>query len=319
MFVDQPSWVRAQQGDGYWAIAARLGWTGRARDAAAQAIQQANGLADLYPGQYVAIPPEAFGPVNASGLPLPVTAAEGWRIESTEDYDVDVPLGAFPDKSDDSNFLPVYPTLRWYPHWWADTSKRGRYIPREVFSVENSMIVKHIHCRPDGQPVVGVLLPGGWGGRTSARYTICARFPDKLPGYKVAWLLWPREDSDLDGKMWPDEGEIDFPETGLTALDAVNGYVHRMNATSGNDQHVLGKTPVDMTQWNTYTIEYVAGTSVSFALNGVVLKSWTDRIPQAPMRWCIQTETVLDTSVMIDPTVAGRVEIDWTCIEVPLI
>lgn len=63
MFVDPPVWVRAEQPDSYWKITERLGWKGDPGFVKAfQAIQQANGLAPVYPGMYVAVPPEAIKP-----------------------------------------------------------------------------------------------------------------------------------------------------------------------------------------------------------------------------------------------------------------
>jgi hypothetical protein len=37
---------------------------------------------------------------------------------------------------------------------------------------------------------------------------------DLLPGYKIAWLLWP--DAYSEGlATWPQDGEVDFPEGDL--------------------------------------------------------------------------------------------------------
>lgn len=90
MFVDPPVWVRAEQGDNYWKLAARLGWTVEPeKSRIALAIQQANGLAQLYPGMYVAVPAEAIitPPTPSADLPgvvqLASFAGANWDAKLT--------------------------------------------------------------------------------------------------------------------------------------------------------------------------------------------------------------------------------------------
>ena len=61
----------------------------------------------------------------------------------------------------------------------------------------------------DGQPQSAAVVPlvnGQWGGQLYGRYEVRFR-SDEIPGYKLAFLLWP------DTNNWA-EGEIDFPEIG---------------------------------------------------------------------------------------------------------
>ena len=62
--------------------------------------------------------------------------------------------------------------------------------------------------------MVAALLPKVPGstrnGQKYGRYAV--RFKaDPIDGYKIAWLLWP------DSRVWPRDGEIDFPERNLVS------------------------------------------------------------------------------------------------------
>ncbi len=66
---------------------------------------------------------------------------------------------------------------------------------------------------------------------------------------------------------------------------------------------------VERSEWNEYTIEWSPSRLV-FELNGSVIGDFTERIPDTPMHWVIQTETALDSD---PPPVdsSGDVQIDW--------
>jgi beta-glucanase (GH16 family) len=135
-----------------------------------------------------------------------------------------------------------------------------------------------------------------------------------IPGYKVAWLLWPDSGTNtthsIDGVGG--NGEIDFPETKLTSLSTVSGYVHYQDATANDDQYAAEDVAVDMSQWHTYEIEW-APTYVAFIIDGQEIGRTTQRIPKTPMHWVWQTETeISSTPPPVD--VAGAVEIDWAAI-----
>ena len=92
------------------------------------------------------------------------------------------------------------------------------------------------------------LLPGGNDvlyGRYAVRWKA-----DAIPGYKVAWLLWP------DSEVWPRDGEIDFPEGNLDGT--VEGFMHRQNGTSGGDQdHAGSAVRFGDGRWHTAVTEWL--------------------------------------------------------------
>lgn len=130
-------------------------------------------------------------------------------------------------------------------------------------------------------------------GRYSARLKV-----DKadLSEYHVAWLLWPQSE------LWPQDGEIDFPEGQLNAT--AGAFHHYARASGGQDTIDTG---VKFTDWHTYTIEWSPG-RVRFLLDGAAVLETTRYVPTKPMRWQLQTET------NGTGTHRGRLLVDWVSI-----
>jgi hypothetical protein len=234
--------------------------------------------------------------ISPSGEAMPLGDLPGWHQIFTDDFTTDVPLGSFPNAVSD--------TWRAYPDGTQDTSKNGTYEPDQVASVQNGLLNVHLHTA-NGTHMVAALLPklpgapGKNGGLLYGRYAI--RFKaDPMPGYKVAWLLWP------DSGNWPYDGEIDFPEGNLDST--ISAFMHHMDGTSKSDQDAY-PTNAQYTSWHTAVIEWLP-TRVTFILDGQVIGNSTARIPNTPMHWVIQTETALD-GVAPSDSVAGNVQIDW--------
>jgi len=264
-------------------------------------------------------PPSAS---NASGIALPTGDLPGWRNIWHDDFDQDFAVGGFPG--------PYNGKLNAYPNNYYDTSKNGQYNPQTTLSAHDSILNIHVHTK-NGRPQVCAPVPTidgtdiKWPGQLFGRYEICARFPDELPGYKVAWLLWPdygtntqHKDPNTGNMVSGGIGEIDFPETDLRDLGGTGGFVHRVGATSGSDQYAMPHKTVDMTEWHTYAIEW-SKDLCRFLLDGDEVGRTTERVPQdyqgcsGSMHWVIQTETQLSGG-MPAAGVEGDVEIDWIAI-----
>jgi glycosyl hydrolase family 16 len=236
--------------------------------------------------------PSKFDP---SGETMPVGDLDGWRQVFTDDFSTDVALGDF----------PTAVAAKWsvYSSPAKDTFGHGSYSPERVVSVDNGVLNKYIRAEGD-EFLVAALLPKVPGtsrqGQMYGRYAI--RFKtDPIEGYKIAWLLWP------DSRVWPRDGEIDFPERDL-ASDIVTGFVHHQGAKRGSDQE-SAIVPYDSTTWHTAVIEW-SPDLVVFILDGEVIERVTERVPNTPMHWVIQTETTL-TSTVPPVSAAGNVQIDW--------
>jgi hypothetical protein len=221
----------------------------------------------------------------------------GWQQTFTDDFTRDVPLGDFPAAVAD----------RWgaYPSPWRDSTRHGVYSPADVVSVRDGVLREHIHTDAGRHKVAALLpnVPGPARGQRYGRFAVRWR-ADELPGYKVAWLLWP------DSNRWPHDGEIDFPEMNLDTT-TVGAFVHRQDASRGDD-HAWADAAMDPTTWHTTVVEW-SPDLVVFLLDGVEVGRTTTRIPDTPMHWVLQTETKLGGERPA-ASVAGDVEIDWVAV-----
>ncbi len=244
-------------------------------------------------------PPSSVAP---SGEPMPVGDLPGWRQIFADDFTKDVPLGSFPSAVSD----------RWgaYQDGWPDTTHHGTYMPSKVLSVSGGLLNFHIHTE-GGVHMVSAPYPRINGanspgfGQLYGRYAVRFR-ADPLHLYKTAWLLWP------DSETWPRDGEIDFPEGDLDGT--ISAFMHRQGATSGGDQDYY-VTNATYPTWHTAVIEWRAS-SLTFILDGRVIGTSTDRIPNTPMHWVLQTETALTAASPADST-AGNVQVDWVAVYSP--
>ena len=147
------------------------------------------------------------------------------------------------------------------------------------------------------------------GGTRGARISVCLR-ADVIPGYKIAFLLWPTEG---EGNTL---GEIDFPEGKLSGGGATaKAFMHHAGVA---DQDAYD-TGVALQSWHTYTIEWDPTAStpyVSFFLDGRLLGRSTQRIPSVPMFYVMQIETYV-AGDPLPPPAAGHVQIDWATIDLP--
>jgi hypothetical protein len=227
---------------------------------------------------------------------MPIGNLPGWKQVFTDDFTADVPLGNFPRAVSSKWQAYSYPT--------KDTSRRGTYWPEKVVSVKNGMLNKHLHTE-NGTHMVSTLRPkltsstpyGQLYGRFAVRFKA-----DPVPGYKVAWLLWPSSGA------WPRDGEIDFPEGDLDKT--IYAFSHHRGARWGTEQAAFA-TNKTFKDWHTAVIEWLPN-RCTFILDGKVIGSTTDRVPNTPMWWGIQTETALRSKPVA--AAAGNVQIDWVSV-----
>ena len=186
---------------------------------------------------------------------------------------------------------------------YGDTTGKGTYRPEEVLSVHDGVLDWYVHTNASGQHVTAAPAPQGYRGQRYGRWTVRFR-ADEMPGYKLAFLLWP------DSDHWP-EGELDFPEAGLGG--AIRGNAH--DVTGKPEQTAFHVDTGQNTQaWHTAQITWLPG-SVTFALDGVARTTEDPAaIPTTPMHWILQVETSL-TGPAPAPAVAGHVQADWVRIE----
>ncbi len=181
-----------------------------------------------------------------------------------------------------------------YPNWYAyatgakDSAKVG-IMDNSILSVSNGMLNMRLHTGADGVPRGAAPYPIINGGsalnlnnvnQLYGRYEVRFR-ADATPGYATAWLLWPQSET------WPRDGEIDFPEGSLDGT--IKAFMHRQGGTSGSDQDAFS-TSATFSDWHTTTLEWTPG-KVVFYIDGKVIGTSTNRVPNTPMHWVLQTET----------------------------
>lgn len=238
-----------------------------------------------------------FPAPSPSGEAMPVGDLPGWHQVFADDFTTNVPLGSFPGSAYNA---------RWsmYPDGARDTAGQqgspSRYYPSKVVSVNNGVLDKYLHTE-NGTPMGAALLPLTPSPQTYGRYAVRFR-ADSLAGFKTAWLLWP------DSGVWPQAGEIDFPEGDLDGT--MFAFMHRLGATSGSDQDWYN-TNTSYTGWHTTVIEWTPE-RVTFILDGRVVGTSTNRIPNTPMHYVLQTESCLNGCP--DANTAGHLQIDWVTI-----
>ncbi len=248
----------------------------------------------LQPRHIIPRVPSVVSQPDPSGQKMPVGNLPGWQQIFTEDFTTNVPLGSFPGTVY-GNAFAVYPDGT--PDTAGQQGAPSRYDPSQVVSVKNGLLNLYLHTS-HGTPMAAAIVPNLPGNHLYGKYTIRFR-SQSLAGFKTAWLLWP------DSENWPQDGEIDFPEGDLSG--PIGGFVHHQNATSGDDQDIFNTSAL-YTSWHTASIEWKPN-SVKFILDGEVVGTSTDRIPDTPMHWVIQTESCFDFCPAANT--AGNLQIAW--------
>ncbi len=230
-----------------------------------------------------------------SGSAMPVGNLSGWDQIFAEDFTTPAALGQVGN---------VYgQSMRGYDGF-GDTSRNGTYTPDRVLSVFDGSLDYYLHTE-GGKPRVAAPTLMDYAGQTYGRYSV--RFKsDNMPGYKIAFLLWPSSD------VW-NEGEIDWPEGNL------NGRMSPASARKGTysngqmtfDPPSRGYSATDSSGWHVATTEWSPGI-VKWFWDGVLVTQTTvaSGVPTTPFRWTLQAETALDGTTPAAAT-GGHLKVDW--------
>jgi hypothetical protein len=278
------------------------------------------------PAPVVTVPtPPAPVNTNPSGVPMPVGNLEGWDQIFSDDFTTNVPIGSFPTAVSDKWGGYPYPYRDTRGQRSSDPTVGGWYHPGKTISIGGGMMDIWVHTELiDGvkkrlvaapEPKINgpnATGPNGVNGQLYGRYAVRFRLdPNRMVnnarGYKTAWLLWPKSN------VWPRDGEIDFPEGSLNGK--IQGFLHKQDATVGSDQYYALTNEV-YTDWHTAVIEW-GPDKTSFLLDGNLITNasggkseWTERIPNTPMRYILQTETSLSGEITPEDS-EGHIQIDW--------
>lgn len=235
------------------------------------------------------IPPDA-DPHAPSGEDMPVGDLPGWKQVFTDDFTADAPQGSF-----NSVYGSKWSTYSGFKDTWGNG-----WFDRNYISAGNGVLDYDLKT-VNGKPISyapSPIVTKAWKGQTYGRFS--ARFrADAIAGYKTAWLLWP------DSNNWQ-EGEIDFPESGLTGT--MYGFNHCVGNASVNCYWT--NTNKTYTDWHTVTIEWTPS-EINYMVDGQVYGTTTTSIPSTPMHWMLQTETEQNGPAA---DAAGHLQIDWVSV-----
>jgi hypothetical protein len=255
--------------------------------------------------------PEPFAAADpaAASNAMPVGDLPGWTQVFAEDFtEGDVGLGGFPGPAYGARWSENY--FDGTPDTAAQQQPKGQrtsgYYPSKVLSVHDGFMDMFLHSE-NGVAMGAAPSPKLFGanqrpynslvyGRYSVRFKA-----DVLPGFKLAWLLWP------DSKNWPADGEIDFPEGDLSKVmyAAVHGLENGIH-----DNEVL-RPEVPYGDWHIATTEWRAD-GIEFFLDGKSLGVSRRFTPTKNMHYILQTESC--GPVCPSPETSGHVLVDWVAI-----
>lgn len=244
------------------------------------------------PPPSITVPVLPPSPVSPSGQFAVTNDLGVWRHIFYDDFTKNAAVGSWGEDWDaDKIVYTGAQGQQWraYPKSYKDTYDKRPYRSDKVLSVQNGLLNFHLHS-VDGQPAganPSPLIKNGSQYQTYGRYSARLRVDNpNLNEYYVAWLLWPQTE------VWPDDGEIDFPEGSLAGTASAFHHYAGSGSYGGcrpNCQAGAG-TSAKFTDWHTYTVEW-APNFVKFYVDGQVILSATEHIPNKPMRWQLQTET----------------------------
>lgn len=231
------------------------------------------------------VPPPPVSSMPTANLP-------GWTLAFNDDFLTPVPLGQW----------PAAVSAKWdaYPYPWKDYTG-GTYWPEKTFSQHDSMLDYYLHSEGgvwvNGAPVpkIGNQLYGRFAARLQVQPGAAG-----LKGYYAAWLLWPQSET------WPRDGEIDFPEGGLTG--SISGFMHHQGATAGSDQDAFPTAVPFIGGWHDIVTEWTPS-AVRYYLDGTLIGTSTSRLPNTPMHWVMQV--TLDPAGPPAAGVDGHILVDW--------
>ncbi|SDT19902.1 Glycosyl hydrolases family 16 [Friedmanniella luteola] len=235
---------------------------------------------------------------SSAPVPTPTPTSGRWSQSYSQTFDTPAALG---------QVGAVYGgSMRGYSGF-KDTSGKGTYAPDKVLSVSGGVLDYHLHSE-GGVPLVAAPVLDDWNGQTYGRYSVRLRHDD-LPGYKIAFLLWPSSD------QWND-GEIDWPEgdlsrgTRMSPASAVKGSYAASTGTMTFDPPSRVYAPTDASGWHTATTEWTPGL-VRFLWDDVEVGRTTlpSGVPTSAFRWTLQAETSISGPAPA-ATVAGHLQID---------
>jgi hypothetical protein len=233
-------------------------------------------------------------------------APSGWRRIMSDSFKQSIRLGAWGKPGGRHEF----PGGKWRarPAGAKDTSGRGTYNSMKTTSQHDGLLDVWIHSE-GGTRYVAAPIPLV-GDRKAQRVRLCMK-AHHIPGYKIAFMLWPSEGP---GNY---HGEIDFPEGKLSRSHNANAFMHYDPKPSSGKTQDWFDSRVRLQAWHVFTITWRPSRDVvTFHVDGRRIGQSSGRkVPNGPMHYFMQMETWV--SGKLPPPASGHVKVDWFTIDVP--
>jgi hypothetical protein len=227
------------------------------------------------------------------GVPIPVGDLPGWTQIFFDDFSLDAPIGTFLN----SNYINKWDA---YPDGWVDSSY-GTYSPTKTLSAVNGTMDIYVHSENGIHfgcvPMVRLRGPNVSAGEgiLYGKFSYRLRY-DTMPGYHIAWNLFPDSNFYSDGEIVCPEIYTDGTESRCQNVEPVTD-ISDFFEMSGN-----------LTLWHTYTIEWTPG-KVIFYLDDIAFGNATTKVANTSLHWIFQTES--DGQGEPLNLTEGHIQVDW--------
>lgn len=261
----------------------------------------------------------ASGPAGGpSGVPLPSGTPPGWRRVFADDFPAaeDSPLGSFsgcrwiaPPIASRCVGLPGPTQAKWFAEPNGASLLGTDFMAARVLSISGGALRFSLHGGPGGQPYLAAAEPrvrvgGQLGAFQSGLFLV--RFRSAIvPGYDIAFELWPVS------RDWRDGG-LQFPAGDLTG--PVRAIIGQVGVPFGNPNLVIS-THSSFTRWHTATIEWRDRT-VRFFLDGREIGPSHPFTPTSPLRWLLYAGPEISSASNTEGH-AGQLQVAWVAAYVP--
>lgn len=250
---------------------------------------------------------------DVSGLTIPDTRA-GYTREFKLDFCGQQSLGTSTPDPITAVWLRPRPDIA-RDCSYLDSSQRGHYCWKKTTSEHDGILDQWLHTETTCGMSTTVHDPTGTcnyvnaplingGDRDQYSVYLIARFDD-IPGRKIAYLNW----------AWGTNvnGEDDFPEAKLDGGDCKGNAFHHYDLLEKGQQ--AWQLCIDLNDWHLYEIEFQKRTAersgyVTFRLDGAVIGTTTQYVPDDPMHWVGQSETYLSGQTLPYPYPQGHIQWD---------
>jgi hypothetical protein len=225
--------------------------------------------------------------VFANDPNVPAGNARDFQLIFADDFTKNAALGSFASDCDANKIVYTGASgTQWraYPKCYLDTYQKRPYRSDQVLSVNNGNLDFWLHS-VDGKPAganPSPVLPNGSQYQTYGRWSARVKVDGSdLSEYYMAWLLWPRNESEWES------AESDYPEGPLLPGRAgIDGYHHY----SPGRQEWFGERSIDMHEWHTYTQDWTP-LARRYYVDGRLVGTTVNPVYSGPQRWQLQTET----------------------------